>query len=145
MTSTSTEGLQWYAVTSDGWSSRDNHSYISVTLHFINNDWELKCFLLETGEMIEQHTAVNLANYLEEVIAHWNLSATHISAVVTDNAPNITAAVARLEWQRLCCFSHTLQLSAHKALNLPAVSRAIGRGKCLVGHFHSSVKFTNIL
>jgi len=35
--------------------------------------------------MIEQHTTVNLANYLEEVIARWNLSATHISAVVTDN------------------------------------------------------------
>jgi len=44
--------------------------------------------------MIEQHTAVNLGNYFEEVIAHWNLPATHISAVVTDNASNITAAIA---------------------------------------------------
>ena len=56
--------------------------------------------------MIEQHTAVNLANYLEEVIARWNLSGTHISAVVTDNH-------CWLEWQRLSCFSHTLQLSVH--------------------------------
>jgi len=94
------------------------------------------CFLLETGEIIEQHTAVNLANYLEEVIARWNLPATQISAVV---ASNITAAIPRLEWQRLSCFS---QLSVHKALNLPAVSRAIGQGKRLVGHFHSSVKST---
>jgi len=139
------EGLQWYAVTCDGWSSRANHSYISVTLHYINNEWELKCFLLEAGEMVEQHTAINLANYLEEVLARWNLPVAHISAVVTDNASNITAAIARLELQCLGCFSHTLQLSVHKALSLPAISKAVGRGKRLVSHFHSSVKSTNIL
>ena len=119
-------------MTSDGWNSRTNHSYISVTLHFINNDWELKHFLLEAGEIIEQHTAVNLAHYSVEVIARWNLPATHISAVVTDNASNITDAIARLEWKRLGCFSHTLQVSLHKALNLLAVSRAIGQVKCVL-------------
>ena len=95
--------------------------------------------------MIEQHAAVNLVNYLEEVIALWNLPATHNDAVVTDNASNITAAIARLEQQRLGCFSHTLQLSVHKALNLPKISRAIGQGKCFVSHFNSSVKSTNFL
>ena len=30
--------LQWYAVTCDGWSSKANHSYLSVTLHYINNE-----------------------------------------------------------------------------------------------------------
>ena len=93
-----TDGLQWYAITCDGWSSRANHSYLSVTLHYINNEWELKYFLIETGEMVEQHTAINLANYLE-VLGHWNLPVTQISAVVTDNASNITAAIARLERQ----------------------------------------------
>ena len=28
----------------------------------------IEVFLLETGEMVEQHTAVNLPNYLEEVL-----------------------------------------------------------------------------
>ena len=41
----------------------------------MNNEWELKCFLIETGEMVEQHTAVNLANYLE-VLVRWNLPVT---------------------------------------------------------------------
>ena len=93
---------------------------------------------------MEQHTAINLANYLE-VLYCWNLPVTQNSAVVTDNASNITAAIAMLERQRLGCFSHTLQLSVQKALNLPVMSRAIGRGKRLVSHFHSSVKSTNVL
>ena len=138
-------GLQWYAVTCDGWSSRANHSYLSLTLHYINNKWELKYFLLETGEIVEQDTAINLASYLEEVLARWNLPITQISAVVTDNASNITAAIAIFKRQRVGCFSHTLQLSVQKALNLPVMSRAIARGKRLVGHFHSSVKSTNVL
>ena len=28
----------------------------------------IEVFLLETGEMVEQHTSVNLPNYLEEVL-----------------------------------------------------------------------------
>ena len=42
----------------------------------------LKHFLLEIGEMVEQHTAINLANYLE-VLGCWNLPITQISAVVS--------------------------------------------------------------
>ena len=120
-------GLQWYVLTCDGWSSRANHSYLNVTLHYINNKLELKYFLLETGEIIEQHIAINWANYLEEVLTCWNLPITQISAVVTDNAANITAAIAILDRQRIGCFSQTLQLSVQKALNLPVMSRAISR------------------
>ena len=102
----------------------------------------MKYFLLETGEIIVQHTAINLTNYLEEALTRWNLPITQISAVVIDNAANITAAIDR---QRIGCFSHTLQLSVQKALNLPVMSRAIAHEKCLVSHFHSSVKSTNVL
>ena len=88
---------------------------------------------------MEQHTAVNLANYLDVVLDCWNLPITQVSAVVTDNATNITAAIARLERQRIGCFSHTLQLSVQKALTLPVMSKAIACGKRLVSHFHTSI------
>ena len=48
-------GLEWYAVTTDGWRSQANNSYVSITLHYINNEWDMKCFLLETGEIVEEH------------------------------------------------------------------------------------------
>ena len=118
---------------------------MSFTLHYINNEWDMKCCLLETGEIVEEHSAVNLANYLEEGLARWSLSVTQVSAIVTDNASNITAAINQLGWLRFGCFSHTLQLSVQKALHLPDISKALGRGKRLVSHFRSSVKSTNIL
>ena len=96
-------------------------------------------------------TTINLANYLEEGLAHWNLSIAQISAIVqistivTDNASNITAAIYQLRCQHFGCFSHTLQLSVQKALNLSSTSRALGRAKRLMSHFHSSTKSTNVL
>ena len=101
--------------------------------------------MLETGEITTEHTAVNLSSYLEECLDQWNLQSTQVSAVVTDNASNISAAISRLEWQHFGCFSRTLQLGVQKAISLRDVSRAFGRARKLVGHFHSSVKSTNIL
>ena len=92
----------------------------------------IECFLLETGEMVEQHTAVNLANYLDEVLDRWNLPITQVSAVVTDNTTNITATVARLERQHIGCFSHTLQLSLFRLHIMPLVLHGL-RG----GHTHT--------
>ena len=101
-----------YAVTSGGWNSRANHSYVSVTLHSINNGWELKCFLRRNDWTAYSSQLGKL--FRSVVIACWNLPATYINAVVIDIVSNITAAIARLEWQRLSCSSHTLQLSVHK-------------------------------
>ena len=85
--------------------------------------------------MVEQNTAINLANYLEEVLDGWNPPVTQISAVVTDNASNITAAIARLDRQHLGCFSHTLQLSMQKVLNLPVISKAMFVENALLASF----------
>ena len=35
--------LQYFAFTSDGWSSRANHSYISLTVHYIDSQWVIRC------------------------------------------------------------------------------------------------------
>ena len=53
--------LQYFSVTTDGWTSRANYSYISLTVHYINKNWELCYHLLETAETTEDHTACNLA------------------------------------------------------------------------------------
>jgi len=97
------------------------------------------------GEITAEHTAVNLSNYLEECLDQWKLQSRQVSAAITDNASNITAAIKRLEWQHFGCFSHTLQLGVQKAISLTDISRAFGWARKLVGHFYSSVKSTNIL
>ena len=138
-------GLKYFAVTTDCWTSRAQHSFMSLTVHYISAEWNLQSHMLETGEITAEHTAVNLSIYLQECLDRWNLQSTQVSAAVTDNASNITAAIGKMEWVHFGCFSHTLQLGVQKAIYLTEVSRAFGRARKLVGHFHSSVKSTNVL
>ena len=69
---------------------------MSLTVHYISTEWDMKSHMLETGEITVDHTAVNLSNYLKEGLGRWNLASTQISAAVTDNASNITAAINAL-------------------------------------------------
>ena len=85
--------LKYFAMTTDCWSSRPNHSFMSLTIHYVSTEWDLKSHMLETGEITVEHTAINLSKYLKEILDRWKLPFTQISAVVTDNASNITAAI----------------------------------------------------
>lgn len=42
------ESAERVGLTCDGWTSRATESYITVTVHFINEDWEIKSYVLQT-------------------------------------------------------------------------------------------------
>ena len=134
-----------YAVTTDLWTSRAKHAYTGLTVHYISGDFSLQSHLLETKEFPDSHTATNIADELEAILHEWNLPLEKLSAVTTDNGTNIVQAAEILEWQRMPCFSHTLQLAVEKAMSLPDVSKAIAWCKRLVTHFNHSSKSTYLL
>ena len=137
--------MTYFAVTCDGWSSRANHSYIAMILHYIDSNWQMCAHLLETAESTADHTAENLAAGLEDMLTRWKLPISCLSSTTIDNARNITLALASMEWPHVECFAHTIQLSVKKAMEVPEVARTLGRARRLVGHFHHSVKSSNIL
>ena len=129
-----------FALTADLWTSRASHAYTGVTVHYINNTFELKHHLLVTKEFPESHSAANIADELRNIIQEWDLTEQNISAITTDNGRNIAAAARELGWTNLPCFSHTLQLGVDKILKLPQVTKAIARCKRITTHFHHSSK-----
>ena len=88
--------MQSFAITTDGWTSRSNCSYVSLTVHYINKDWEMCCHLLETAEIMTDHTAPNLAAGLKDALERWKLPLGKLPAAVTDNARNICLALENL-------------------------------------------------
>jgi len=69
----------------------------------------------------------------------WHMSISQLS-VTTDNGTDIVSAMKLLQWSRISCFSHTLQLAVEVVLELPEVSRALTRCKQLVCHLNRSAK-----
>ena len=56
------------------------------------------------------HTAMNLADELQESLIHWDLQDDLLVSITTDNARNIVNATKILAWPHFSCFAHTLQL-----------------------------------
>lgn len=46
------------AITSDGWTSRSTESYVTVTATFVDANWEMQNYVLQTRPMPESHTGL---------------------------------------------------------------------------------------
>ena len=48
--------IEYFAVTTDLWTSRATHPYLSCTAHFSDCSWELQSLCIETVPLFEDHT-----------------------------------------------------------------------------------------
>ncbi|XP_039465202.1 E3 SUMO-protein ligase ZBED1-like [Oreochromis aureus] len=113
------------AATSDLWSSRTMEPYISLTVHYIDNKWELRTRVLETAYFPSDHTGEMVGQGLRVMLSAWDISEEDLVAITTDNGPNIVKAVKLNKWTRVQCFGHRLHLAIENTLkNHPPVERA---------------------
>lgn len=124
-------------ITTDGWTSINNESFTSITAHFIDNDTNLNSNLLCCISYNDKHTAENLCQFLKEKINEWNLT-NKVTAVVSDNAANITAAIRLGQWRHLPCFAHNLNLIVQTSLKNNSTKIIIDKVKAIVQYFKRS-------
>ena len=129
-----------FSATTDFWTSSTSQPYITITVHFINSEWILKSFSLDTSVVYEDHTGENIACTITDTLDNWNLSFSQFIATTTDNGSTIVAAFHRSDTIHISCFGHNLDLAIKKGLNNSHVQRALGRCHSLVELFHRSWK-----
>lgn len=132
-------GIQ-FCITTDCWTSRNMVSYMAVTGHFLNNNFELCTVLLECCSTDFAHTSENLAIELTNVVESWGIE-DKILLAVSDNAANIKNAITvQLNWKYFGCFAHTLNLIVKDALKIVEISNIVHKVKQIVSHFKKSYK-----
>ena len=135
---------QDFAATTDLWSSTTTGPYISYTVHFIGDNWELQCYCLQTMYCPEDHTGENLVSALESTLEAWALQSKQQSCLTTDNGSNFTKAACLLDWPHISCFGHNLHLAVTAATEDNRVSRAYGICHKIVNTFsHRKVGFSD--
>ena len=131
---------QFVSLTTDIWTSRATQAYLTITSHFITKDWKMQSSVLQTREMPERHTGVNISERLLEATREWKLSADHIVSVVHDNAANVVLALELVEELHSSrCFAHTFQLAVNSGLDLRSIDKLTSICRKIVGHFKHSV------
>ena len=61
--------------TSDMWkNSKTNESYISLTAHWLNENFEFKHCVLHCREMEGEHNGLNICNYIKDILSDWDIT-----------------------------------------------------------------------
>lgn len=80
--------LQKYVcMTADAWSSRAQ-SYLGVTVHFLNTDYQRESYVLAFKQLYFKQTYRELAEALMAIFADYNIDKTQITNIVTDGGSN---------------------------------------------------------
>ncbi|XP_068146076.1 zinc finger BED domain-containing protein 4-like [Drosophila tropicalis] len=130
--------MEYCSITTDSWTSRANTSYITVTVHFIDN-FSLKTAVLCTLPLIDQtnHNSENIATTLRQICNEWAIY-DKIQTVVTDSAPVMIKACEIFEKRHLPCFAHTLNLVVQDVLSNKNVKEVLTSAKRIVSFMKSS-------
>lgn len=133
-----------HAITTDGWQSNSQESYVTFTAHFIHPvTYELVSRVLDTIASRKSHTADNLEEEVMKSVARWELKD---PVCVTDNAKNIVKAITQSELPHIGCFAHTLNLAVNKCLaSSSTMIELIKKCTKIVSSFKKSARRTNDL
>ncbi|XP_041853351.1 E3 SUMO-protein ligase ZBED1-like isoform X2 [Melanotaenia boesemani] len=133
------------AFTTDAWTSRATHSYVTITVHYVAPDWSMKTHVLQTRVFNESHTGKNIGALLRDACMEWKIEKKN-PALVTDNARNMIAAGQEAEMNpHVTCIAHTINLASQKAFQVQHAARVLGQVRRIVTFFHHSPKASEIL
>jgi len=99
--------------------------------------WKLHSFVLQVHHVEERHYTTVCAEHFSSVSRAWGIF-DKVTTFGTDNARNVTAAVALLPFEHMLCMAHTLQLSVNKAISESGVEAVLAKSRKIVGHFKHS-------
>ena len=75
---------------------------MSYTVHFINQEWYLQSWCLQTLFVPQDHNANNFADIMKETVESWGLGPHNQVCLTTDSGKNIVCATSEcLGWNRL--------------------------------------------
>lgn len=103
--------VEYFATTTDLWSSRTMEPYMSLTIHYIDGNFAMKSRCLQTSFFPQDHTGESIAQGLREAMASWSLQEERLVCITTDNGSNVVKAASLNKWTRLQCFGHRLHLA----------------------------------
>ncbi|KAH9634304.1 hypothetical protein HF086_011564 [Spodoptera exigua] len=94
-------------LTSELWTSTNNDTFMCISGHFINKDFQFKSTLLKCLHLSRTYTSVDLAIIFRFICLDWGIF-NKVNMCVTDNNRDIIEAVNSLGWDHCTCISQKL-------------------------------------
>lgn len=136
------------AFTTDCWTSKAEDPYITLTLHYINEKFELQKFVLNFENFAGRHNGYNISQSLDAMIKEFpNLAKVEKRVMVHDAAANMKSAINQLpNATSLLCADHLLNTSLlHACNNNEEIKLAIKAATDLTSRIHRSTLANQLL
>lgn len=136
--------------TTDIWTnSNSNTSFLSLTAHWLKENFSFEHYVLHCKEIEGRHTGLNICENIKAMLSNWSINLDRVHLVVRDNAYNMRLGMSLLNTNSLPCFIHTLQLVIKDSLFEDVdIKLMLAKARKICGHFsHSSTaceKFKSI-
>ena len=125
--------------TTDCWSG-STESLMSLTAHFIDNNWERQQVVLNTRAMSGSHTAQYIGDTFMEMLEFWGIEKERVLLVLRDSGANMIKGMRLIDLPDWSCCAHTLQLVVNDGLGSQRmVGDIIARMKRIATHFGHSL------
>lgn len=141
-----TDQAENISLTTDVWTNNSNYSFISLTGHCLDNNFEQTQVILRVKPFPGSHTAANIAEAIQDSIDDFKIPKYKIHVIVRDNGANVVRGVNESGYSSLSCFLHTIQLIIHDAIfEQGIIKNIITNCKRIVGHFsHSQLAYRRL-
>jgi len=85
------------AFSSDIWNdSHSKNTFMSLSGHWITDDFQLRDFVLHATHFPEAHSAINISDRLTGMFDKWSIEAARRSVLVRDGASNVLSSLVSL-------------------------------------------------
>lgn len=101
------EDVPFFSATTDIWLSRKMEPYLSLSAHFITEEWSLEHYCLQTF-FPDDHKGEEIAQGFRDALESWHLSEDRLICMTSDSGTTMIKALRLNEWPNLQCFGHKL-------------------------------------
>jgi hypothetical protein len=117
------------SLTADIWTSTfNNDAYPGLTIHFVDNDWNLRNFLLDIMSFTTRHTGTNIADAIISILREFHILEKTL-ALTTDNesamivcgrtiAEELAYELNNQSFRHYRCSAHILSLAAQQGIKI---------------------------
>jgi hypothetical protein len=142
------------SLTSDMWTSTlNNNSFLGLTIHFIDKEWNMQHFLLDIISFNKRHNTINITDTIISALAEFKIKE-KVLALTTDNATTMLAVghsiaeklnsnVTNSTFGHYRYAAHILNLAAQQGLEL--IDDAIVKVRQLMIKIKNSVTISDEL
>ena len=133
--------VEHISITTDIWTCTfTNDAYLSLTAHYLDEDFQSHSKCLTVENFNDRHNAPNIKDTMQTALDEFDIKKESVHLAVRDNASNMVAGLREADIPNVGCLAHTLELVVKEAiLDSQESLDTLAAFRKLVGHYKHSV------